>query len=355
MSERISEPGPGLLWLWVGLSATLLGLGYLLAPVLAPFVVAFLLAYLADPWVDWLERKGLGRTGAVALVFAVLLAAGALGVLIVLPLLTRQLGIFISGIPGFIEQAQAAFPLLADATKTVGLSSSEFGKALRANWQEIGPALVPVVRRLGDSGAALFAFVACLLLIPVVTFYLLRDWDEMIGRIDGLIPRRSVSLVRSLAREVDAVLAEFVRGQLVLMGALALIYSAGLWIVGLHTALAIGVMAGALSFVPYLGMAIGMLASGLAAFLQFHDVAHVFAVGLVFVIAQAIEAMVLAPYLVGERIGLHPVAVIFVVLAGSQLFGFFGALVAVPAGAVMVVFMRHAWDRYRQSAWFTST
>ena len=355
MAERISEPGSGLLWFWVGLSAALLGLGYLLSPILTPFVVAFLLAYLADPWVDWLERRGLGRTGAVALVFAMLLAAGALGLLVFLPLLTRQLGIFIGGMPGLIEQAQAAFPLLAESMKTVGLTSSELGKALRANWQEIGPALVPVVRRLGDSGAALFAFVACLLLIPVVTFYLLRDWDEMIGRIDGLIPRRSVSLVRSLAREVDAVLAEFVRGQLVLMGALALIYSAGLWIVGLHTALAIGVMAGALSFVPYLGMAIGMLASGLAAFLQFHDVAHVFAVGLVFVIAQALEAMVLAPYLVGERIGLHPVAVIFVVLAGSQLFGFFGALVAVPAGAVMVVFMRHAWDRYRQSAWFMST
>jgi predicted PurR-regulated permease PerM len=177
----------------------------------------------------------------------------------------------------------------------------------------------------------------------------MRDWDLLIRRLHDLLPRRYEATTARLARECDAVLAQFMRGQLLVMLALAAISTTGLLIVGLNLAFLIGRLAGLVSFVPYLGFIVGILAAGIAAAVQFHDAAHLIYVAIVFGVGQALEGMVLSPWLVGDRIGLHPVAVIFAVMAGGQLFGFLGVLLALPAAAVMVVLLRHAHGRYLES------
>jgi len=182
-----------------------------------------------------------------------------------------------------------------------------------------------------------------------VTFYLLRDWDHLVGRVNELIPRRSQPVVARLAKESDTVLGAFLRGQLLVMLALAIIYITGLSFIGLDLAILIGLVAGLISFVPYLGFIVGILLAGIAAIVQFHDALHPGYVVLVFALAQAIEGMLLTPLLVGDRIGLHPVAVIFAILAGGQLFGFVGVLLALPVAAVIAVILRYAHERYKES------
>jgi predicted PurR-regulated permease PerM len=202
------------------------------------------------------------------------------------------------------------------------------------------------------SSAVLVGWLANLLLIPVVTFYLLRDWDILMARIRDLLPRWIEPMVVKLAQESDSVLGAFLRGQLLVMVALGFIYSLGLFMIGLDFALLIGMLAGLVSFVPYLGFIVGITVAGVAAIIQFYDVSHLLLVALVFGISQAIEGMLLTPLLVGDRIGLHPVAVIFAVLVGGHLFGFFGVLLALPVAAVIMVLLRHTHDEYLKSVFY---
>ena len=185
--------------------------------------------------------------------------------------------------------------------------------------------------------------------IPVVTFYLLRDWDLLVKGIGELLPRNIESTVKQLAKEINEVLGAFIRGQMMVMFALGVIYTAGLWLIGLDLAFIIGMGAGLLSIVPYLGTMAGLVAAVLAAIFQFQDLFHTVMVLLVFTVGQSLEGMVLTPKLVGDRIGLHPVAVIFAVLAGGQLFGFLGILLALPAASALNVLARHLRDRYTKS------
>jgi len=182
--------------------------------------------------------------------------------------------------------------------------------------------------------------------VPVVTFYLLRDWDGVLRRLEGLLPPHMRARARALAAETDEVLASFLRGQLSVMLALAGFYSAGLWLLGLDLALPIGLGAGLVSFIPYMGFILGLAAAGLAALLQFHDPLTLLWVVGVFVAGQLLEGMFLTPRFVGTRIGLHPVAVIFAVMAGGRLFGFVGVLLALPAGAALMVGLRHLHEFY---------
>ena len=188
-----------------------------------------------------------------------------------------------------------------------------------------------------------------LVLIPVVTFYLLRDWDLLVKGIGELLPRNIESTVKQLAKEINEVLGAFIRGQMMVMFALGVIYTAGLWLLGLDLAFIIGMAAGLLSIVPYLGTMAGLVAAALAAVFQFQDLFHVVMVLLVFTFGQTLEGMVLTPRLVGDRIGLHPVAVIFAILAGGQLFGFLGILLALPVTAALNVLVRHLRDEYTKS------
>ena len=340
------------------LLAGLAGIGvliYLLAPVLTPFLTAALLAYLGDPLADRLERK-MPRTAAVALVFAVFLALLALLPLLLLPAIEQQFATLARGLPRYLEWLQTGLAPWLQQTfgvDTAWLDWTSLLEAAKTHWQQMGGVATQVMGAISQSGLALLAWLANLVLIPVVTFYLLRDWDVLMARIHELLPRRFEPTVVKLARESDEVLGAFLRGQLLVMVTLGFVYSVGLWLVGLDLALLIGLIAGLVSFVPYLGFILGIVLAGAASMMQFHDLAHLLPIAAVFGVGQALEGMLLTPWLVGDKIGLHPVAVIFAVMAGGQLFGFVGVLLALPTAAVVMVLLRHLHDRYRISALYS--
>jgi predicted PurR-regulated permease PerM len=336
----------------LGAVAALLVLLYFLGPILAPFVASGALAYLGDPLVERLARNNrLSRTTAVIIVFIVL-ATFALAVLIVLlPMLLDQVREFIGNIPQYWDWLRdKGLPWLGIRLPgDLHLDASNVKQAVAQNLPEAGGLARDVLGTLSKSGGALLQFLAGIVLVPVVTFYLLRDWPRLIAWIDANLPARSRDTVRALANEADAVLAGFLRGQLLVMLGLAIIYCVGLTIVGLNLALLIGLGAGLVSFVPYLGFFAGLLAAGIAVLVQTQEFTPLLYVLLVFGIGQIVESALLTPWLVGDRIGLHPVAVIFAVMAGGQLFGFTGVMLGLPAAAVIAVVLRHAMARWRES------
>lgn len=343
-------------WLALAGLLTVGGLLYLLAPVLTPFLVSALLAYLGDPLVDRLERVGASRTLGVVVVFAVMLVAGISTLLVLVPALERQIVVIIAKTPQAIDWIQQTLlpRLSAQFGIILSIDTESLKRSLVAHWQELGTVVRQLVMHIGRSSQMVLGWLSFIFLVPVVTFYLLRDWDVLIRNIGGLLPRSVEPRVRRIAAEIDLVLAEFLRGQLTVMLVLAAVYVSGLWLVGLDLAFVTGIVAGLVSFVPYLGVIVGGLLAGIAALLQFGDVWHVLAVVAVFAVGQLLEGVVLSPLLVGDRIGLHPVAVIFAVMAGGQLFGFFGVLVALPVAAAIVVLLRHSHDEYKRSDFYDS-
>lgn len=341
-------------WYWLAIIVTAGILIYLLAPVLTPFIIAATLAYIGDPLVDRLETFKLPRTVAVSIVFFVLSLFAAIALLILIPMLEKQIVILIQKMPGYLAVLQNKFlPWLnRELGINIQLEPDKIKQALQGNWREAGGLATKVISYVTRSGAILIEIVGNLVLIPVVTFYLLRDWDHLVGRVRELLPRKTEPVISELAKQSDEVLGSFLRGQLLVMLALAVIYSVGLGLIGLELALLIGILAGLVSFVPYLGFIIGILVAGIAATLQFHDMTHLLLVALVFTVGQLAEGMFLTPKLVGDRIGLHPVAVIFAVLAGGQLFGFVGVLIALPVAAVVAVVMRYLHQRYKGSTMY---
>ncbi len=346
---------------WPLLAALVLGatLIYLLRPILAPFLVGALLAYLADPLADRLERLGIGRTGAVLTVFTALSLAFAGAVVLLLPLLGAQLSLLQSLLPQAVDWLQStALPWLRREAglELPPMELQSLREVLAEHWQSTGNVAAAVFRRFTQSGLALAGLLGQLALIPVVTFYLLRDWDHLVERVRELLPRSLEPRISQLAAECDEVVAAFLRGQLLVMLALAVVYSIGLWLVGLNLALLIGTLAGLVNIIPYLGFIVGIAAAGTMAVVQFGPLSlELLLVVGVFLLGQALEGTVLTPWLVGDRIGLHPVAVIFAVLAGGQMFGFVGVLLALPVAAVVVVLLRHAHERYLESHVYQGT
>lgn len=336
-------------WLLLLGFALLAGLVYLLTPVLTPFLISALLAYLGDPLVDRLEARKISRTNAVLIVFCGLFAAILAVILFVLPTLQRELMMFIKKIPAYIDWFQYTVLPWLTAQLSLDLETLNFDAfktAISQHWQTAGGVAAEVAGAVSRSGMTLLAWVANLVLIPVLTFYLLRDWDVMVARVRELLPRRLEPRASHMAKDCDEVLGAFMHGQLTVMLCLGTVYAVGLWLVGLDMALLIGMMAGMVSFVPYLGFILGIVIAGVAAVIQFQELTPLLFVFAVFSVGQVLESFVLTPYLLGDRIGLHPVAVIFAVMAGGQLFGFFGVLLALPVAAVMMVMLRHAHERY---------
>jgi predicted PurR-regulated permease PerM len=335
------------------LAALALGLLYLLAPVLTPFVVAALLAYIGDPLADRLETWRLNRTLAVVVVFIVLSAVAVLLLAVLVPMVQTQFGLLVAKLPAYTERLrELLLPVLNQITDQHGaqlLDWDALTRSLGTTLKGAGSTAGKLFTTLSKSGLVVAGWIANLVLIPVVAFYLLRDWDRLMACLRELLPRRLEPTITELARESDEVLGAFFRGQLLVMLGLGTIYTLGLWIVGLDLALLVGLIAGLVSFVPYLGFIIGILLAGILALIQFHDMAHLLGVVGVFAVGQAVEGMLLTPLLVGERIGLHPVAVIFAVLAGGTLFGFFGVLLALPVAAVIAVILRHMRRHYVSS------
>lgn len=345
----MSDTQKGLLLAGAAGAALLL---YLLAPVLTPFLIGAGLAYLGDPLVNRLEALRLSRTAAVAIVFCAMLLLAAAAVAVILPLLQQQLTVFAAKLPDYLDWLQhRALPWVQArlGMAELPLDFESIKQTLIAHWQQVGGIGAQLLGALTRSWWAMLNWLANLVLIPLVTFYLLRDWDKCLRGIGEILPRRIAPVIVRLAKDCDLVLGHFLRGQLMVMFALAAVYSLGLWWVGLDVALLIGLVAGLVSFVPYLGFILGVLAAGIAALMQFHDLVHVLQVLLVFGAGQLLESFVLTPLLLGDRIGLHPLGVIFAIMAGGQLFGFFGVLLALPAAAVIGVLIRYAQERYLKS------
>ena len=341
---------------WLILIAAFLALLYLLLPVLTPFLIAAILAYICDPLVDKICLWGvgkfkLGRTLATVLVMLAIIGILASLILILIPLLQKESLLLAQRLPDVITNIRATFePFLQ---KQFGISlnidPAQIQEIITKNWKTAGGLFGDVLVSAGSHGMALIGLLANILLLPVVLFYLLRDWDIFMQKIGNLIPRDLIGKTTQIAQEVDQVLAEFLRGQLAVMLAMSAFYVIGLWLVGLNMALPIGLVAGLLGFVPYLGITTGIVLALLVAALQFTSLAQVVPVLLVFGLGQLIEGMLLTPKLVGDRIGLHPVVVIFALLAGGQLFGFAGVLLALPVSAAIAVALRHTKSSYLTS------
>ncbi len=352
--QAMATEAAGLLrqnWGWFAAGAGMLVLLYLLGPILAPFLVSAGLAYLGDPLVDRLELLGLSRTLGVCIVFVVFFGLVITALILMVPMLEEQVVTFAQNIPDWLKWVQdVGLPKIGvHLPAGVRLDAVGLRNAITHNLSQAGDIATTVLDRVKDSTPALLGFIANLLLIPVVSFYLLRDWDRLVARIDQLIPPRLRPHAEGLARETDGVLSALIRGQLLVMAALAAIYSIGLTIAGLKVALLIGICAGMVSFIPYLGFVGGLLAASIAMLVQTQEVGPLLWVAVVFGVGQVMESGVLTPMLVGDRIGLHPVAVIFSILAGGQLFGFVGVLVALPVAAVIAVLLRHARQHWLRS------
>jgi predicted PurR-regulated permease PerM len=340
-------------WIWLGAILLVVVLLYSLHNILTPFLIGILLAYLADPLVDWLERRGLSRTWGVVVVFALFTLLFMALLLVLVPMLAKQLVRLYELAPQMLDWLQhVALPWVQ---QRLGLADGfwKFDKIKSAISEHMGQTtdIVGVVlSQATASSLALIAWLANMVMIPVVGFYLLRDWDLMMAKLRSLLPRQHEPQIVGLAGECHEVLGAFVRGQLLVMVALGIIYSVGLMLVGLELGLLIGMLAGLAAIVPYMGFIIGIGAALVAGLFQFGgDLYPMLGIVAVFVIGQALEGMVLTPLLVGDRIGLHPVAVIFAILAGGELFGFTGVLLALPVAAVIMVLLRHVHDLYKES------
>jgi len=338
---------------WTALGFGALWLLWLLAPILTPFVIAAMLGWLGDPLVDRLQRAGRSRNIAVTMVFIAMTLVLVLILVILVPLIERQIATLIASMPHYRDWViLTAVPWLETRTHieiSSWLDLNHLIELIRSNWARAGGVATTLIGYLSRSGFALLGWVANVVLLPVLTFFFLRDWDLLVARVASLIPRDSLATVGRLAQESSGVLGAFLRGQFLVMVILGVMYGVGLWGVGLDLGILIGIIAGLLTFVPYLGPASGIILGCIAALVQYGDWQHLAGVGLVFGIGQVIESYWLTPKLVGDRIGLHPVAVIFAVLAGGQLFGFLGMLLALPVAAVANVLLRYAQDRYTHS------
>jgi len=338
-------------WFWLALFTITAWLLYLLAPILLPFVAGALLAYLGDPLVDRLETYKLSRTTSVLIVFVVVFAIMLPFFVLIIPLLEDQIVSFAKKLPGYIRWFGGSLePFLANfGISMPDVDGEGLANTLSNEWTKAGGLLKSLVGTLSKSGLTLLSWAANIVLIPVITFYLLRDWDRLVSYIRELLPRNLEPLIVKLAKESDEMLGAFMRGQVLVMLALGTIYSVGLSIVGVDFALLIGIVSGIISFIPYMGLIVGIGIASVSALVETGSMVMVFWVFFVFGFAQLLEGFFLTPLLVGDRIGLHPVTVIFGVLAGGQLFGFFGVLLALPMCAVLAVLLRHAHDSYLDS------
>ena len=339
-------------YLWWLVLATIAGLLiYLLSPILTPFLLAGIIAYIFNPLVTKIELWKINRSLGAILIMAFLLCILTALIIIITPLFERKISLLIEKMPVYLETIRSGLvPWLETQLGTnLQLDSAQLKLVLQQHWQDTGGVLAKLIPSIQSSGVATMEFVLNMLLMPVVLFYLLRDWAHLIKLIDETIPRHWHEQVNELANASDKVLAEFLRGQLSVMLIMSFCYVTGLWMVGLEFALPIGIIAGVLVFVPYLGLGIGLVLATLAALIQFQDWSALLQVWLIFGIAQLLESMVITPWLVGNRIGLHPVIVIFALLAFGQLFGFVGLLLALPASAVLLVWLRHVRKQYLES------
>ncbi len=344
---------PNNLW-WFIPAAVLLALLYFLSPILAPFLFAAILAYISNPAVNWLARHRVPRTLGAILMLLALVGLLLLLLLILLPLFIKELRLLWERLPGALAQINQQLLPWINAKLGIELQfdAAAFKSLVSDSLQGADGLGMKLLASLRIGGLALLGFAVNLLLVPVVLFYLLRDWNVLLARVEGLLPRRWHPQLTGIAKEIDAVLAEFLRGQIAVMLLMSLFYVLGLWLAGLQFALPIGIITGMLVFVPYVGALTGLTLATLAALMQFGSIGGIIPVWIAITVGHVLESMLVTPLLVGKRIGLHPVAVIFALLAFGQIFGFFGVLLALPASAALLVGMRHLGRQYLDSGMY---
>lgn len=339
---------------WLVAIALLLVTLYILRGILLPFVAGMAIAYFLDPICDRLERAGLSRNWATVLVSAGVVVVLVVAILVLVPMLQRQVVEFARQLPTYVDGLMNhTVPQLQSLAARFGLGNfSSLRSDVSAQTGSIVAWIGAVLVRLFTSGVALANLLSLLFITPVVAFYLLRDWDRLVVHVDSLLPRGSADAIRAQLREIDRSLAGFARGQATVCLLLAIFYAAGLSLIGVDFGLAIGMGIGLLSFIPYVGSITGFVTALIIAIAQFDSWTPVGLVVGLFVLGQVLEGYLLTPRLVGNRVGLHPVWIIFALLAGGALFGFVGLLLAVPAAAVIGVLSRFAAGRYRDSHYF---
>jgi predicted PurR-regulated permease PerM len=332
---------------WSIAAVVFLLLLWAIGDVMLPFLVGGAIAYFLDPIADRLERLGLSRVAATVVITLMALLVIVLLVLAVIPALVEQLTALVNAAPEIARRSQAflleRFPDLGDSTSTMRQTLSQLAAAIQTKGAELANGLL-------SSALGVIGWIVFIVVVPVVAFYLLLDWDNMIARIDRLLPRDHAPTARRLASEIDAVLAGFVRGQVSVCLILGTFYSFALMVAGLEFGLVVGAIAGAITFIPYVGSLVGgTLAIGLALFQFWGDWVSIGIVAAIFAIGQFIEGNILTPKLVGQSVGLHPVWLLFALSAFGSMFGFAGMLVAVPVAASIGVFARFAIERYQGS------
>ncbi len=335
-------------WWGVGLIALVLIL-LLLANVLAPFLMGAAIAYFADPIADRLERRGLSRVLATVIITALSVLTFVVIVAIITPLLVDQISLAITSAPDLINGVKLLLEGKLLPMLDVDVQSGNvLSEALTKFQNQVQDLSLKVVQSIWSISLAGIEFISLAVITPVVAFYLLLDWDNMVARIDDLLPRPHAETIRKLASDIDDVLAGFVRGQLTVCLILGAFYALGLIVVQLPFGLLVGLFAGLISFIPFVGSILGGLLSIGIALVHFWETPEwIVAVAIIFVIGQVVEGNFLSPKLVGDSVGLHPVWLMFALSAFGSLFGFAGLLIAVPTAAVIGVFLRFSISQYK--------
>jgi predicted PurR-regulated permease PerM len=340
---------------WVGGLVLLVFMLTLFRQILLPFVAGAALAYALDPAADWLERNGFNRLAATSTILTILVVAFAAVIIVLVPLLVNQTIDFVQRLPSYITRLQEMFGsvLDSDAAKFLGIDPESLRSSLTSFMSRGVDVVTTLIGSIWTGGRAIVDVLSLVVVTPFVAFYLLRDWDLMIGRVDRLLPQDQAEEIRGLAREIDQKIAAFVRGQLLVGFLLGVFYATGLVAIGLNYGLLIGLASGILSFIPYLGFTVGFVLSIIIALVQFWpDWPWLLATVAVFLVGQLLEGYVLQPRLIGRSVGLHPVWLIFSLFAFGLLFGFVGLLIAIPAAAAIGVLTRYGIERYRSSPFF---
>ncbi|MSP81673.1 MAG: AI-2E family transporter [Alphaproteobacteria bacterium] len=339
------------LWFWAATLGLFIAALVLLKSVLLPFVAGMAIAYFLDPLADRLERQGLSRTLATTVLTVGFFIVLILLAMMLVPLLVQQLESLAVRLPGYFESARLSVATWSALLKDV-LSPEDLARVRDAVGGASGQLfrwLLQAASGVLQSGQAVLSLLSLLVITPVVAFYLLRDWDRLTARVDGWLPRDNAGVIRAQLHAIDRTLAGFARGQATVCLILAGFYGMGLTLAGLEFGLIVGMMAGLASFVPFVGSIGGIFLSVGLALLQFDDTWRVLVIAAIFIVGQAVEGNYLTPKLVGDRVGLHAVWVMFALVAGGALFGFVGVLLAVPVAAVIGVLARFALTQYMAS------
>ncbi|MCW5716683.1 MAG: AI-2E family transporter [Bauldia sp.] len=343
------------IWFWLGALVVFLGFLFLFSSILLPFVAGAALAYLLDPVADWLERRGLSRTAATLLMLVIFAVLFLLLLVLLIPALVAQLSGLIAQLPDFALRLQELVePLLnSEMARNIGLDVETIRGQL-GNFVEPAAAwLAAIVASVWSGGQALIGVLSLLVITPVVAFYLLHDWDRMTARVDHWLPRQHAPVIRDLARQMSRAISGFIRGQGLLCLVLGIFYAAALSAIGLNFGLLIGLVAGLLSFIPFVGTVVGFVISVGVAAVQFPpEWIWVAITAAIFIFGQFLEGYILQPRLVGNSVGLHPVWLMFALFAFSLLFGFVGTLIAVPVAAMVGVLVRFAINQYLSSSYY---